>query len=503
MSVEFTGEPLLARCVDAAVVNLCEINTVPVARSGEAGSGGAEGAAAAWYVRAGGGYEEPWTRDASINSWAAASWLIPEVAEATLRKVCEERYGGAVIAQDNQWWDQVIWVVAANRHAQLTGDREFLVWAEGVARRSLAIADAERFVPRYGLFRGGAVMADGISGYPDDVVEPGNESSFVLDHPRAHEILALSANLVHAAAYAALGEMAETLGATGSAEHERADRLMEAIDTHFRHSEGYGYLLVPGRDGEPDRLDDSQEVLGLAMLLLSGHLGPDEAHRLIAGTHREPYGVVPVWPAFQRFAPARPGRHNVIVWPWITALWVAGIGHAGTCAEFGEELSRLTELTAVADFSYPEVQNAQTGAPDGGWQVDQHWTGEYVAGVGRHWRSEPDQTWSATCLLGVVIGSLLGLEPTRHGLRIAPALPPGHDHVRLRGLRYGSALLDIEVTGQGRRLVSLTIDGEEHDPALGMLPTALREPPVSCAARGATATSGAPRAVVVKAVVAD
>ena len=36
------------------------------------------------FIRAGGGYPQPWTRDASINSWNAGSLLEPKVAANTL-----------------------------------------------------------------------------------------------------------------------------------------------------------------------------------------------------------------------------------------------------------------------------------------------------------------------------------------------------------------------------------------------------------------------------------
>ncbi|ROR96893.1 hypothetical protein EDD28_1485 [Salana multivorans] len=478
MTIRFEGEERLERCVPAALRNLLEVNTVP-------GRGPEEPAR---FLRAGGGYAEPWTRDAAVNSWFAASWLTPDVAEATLRMVCEDGPDGAVVAQDDQWWDHVVWVVAAHRHALLTGDRAFLGWAEGVARRSLSIARAGRYVARFGLFRGPAVMADGISGYPVDVVEPGNESSFVLDHPRAHDVLCLSTNLVHAAAYRALGAMADALGGDGAADRAMATDLMRAVEKLFWTGTAYGYLLVPRGDDPADaRLDTSQEALGLALALLTGHASGPRALDLVARTHREPFGVVSVWPHLQLFSDRHPGRHNTVVWPWITGAWVQAVAHAGDLDAFGAELDGFLRLVAAGGHAYPEVQNARTGAADGGWQSDAGWRGDYLPGIGRAWASEPDQTWSATALLGVLVESLLGLHPGAAGIRVAPRLPAGIDRLRLSGLRYGSATLDVEVRGTGDRLVDLVVDGTPVDVAAPLLPAGLRD--------------GAPRAVVVTAVV--
>ena len=63
------------------------------------------------YLRAGGGYDDPWTRDASINAWLAVSLLDPRLAADTLLMVTESTAEGRVVAQDDQWWDQMIWVI--------------------------------------------------------------------------------------------------------------------------------------------------------------------------------------------------------------------------------------------------------------------------------------------------------------------------------------------------------------------------------------------------------
>ncbi|RYG29489.1 hypothetical protein EON81_26610, partial [bacterium] len=56
--------------------------------------------------RAGGGYAQPWTRDASVNSWNAGSFLAPEVARDTLFAVTRpDGTRGPIVQRDNQWWD--------------------------------------------------------------------------------------------------------------------------------------------------------------------------------------------------------------------------------------------------------------------------------------------------------------------------------------------------------------------------------------------------------------
>lgn len=85
------------------------------------------------FIKAGGGYNEPWTRDASINAWNAGSLLEPVVARNTLWAVAQRQPDGSVVLQrDNQWWDKVIWITAAWNHPKVTGDRTFLQTAYGI-----------------------------------------------------------------------------------------------------------------------------------------------------------------------------------------------------------------------------------------------------------------------------------------------------------------------------------------------------------------------------------
>jgi hypothetical protein len=132
----------------------------------------------------------------------------------------------------------------------------------------VAILDRDRFDAAYGLYRGPAVMQDGISGYPDSVVDPGVDSSFVLDHPVSRTMFALSTNLVYAAAFDALAAMATELGRDGACDAERGVQVRAAVQRWFRDGDGYGYLVLPGPDGAT--LDPSAEALGLAFAVLGG-----------------------------------------------------------------------------------------------------------------------------------------------------------------------------------------------------------------------------------------
>ncbi|MFC8731073.1 hypothetical protein ACFT5B_01265 [Luteimicrobium sp. NPDC057192] len=401
------------------------------------------------FIRAGGGYPDPWTRDAALNAWGAANLLRPDDARATLLRVCETLEDGrTVVAQDDQWWDQIVWVFAAVDLAHATADDAFLAHALRVGTDSLAILHRDRFRPRWGLYAGPALMQDGISGLPVPPATADEPTSFVLDYPDAREVMALSTNVVYVGALRRLAAAAAHLGRDATDLTARADALTAAIDEHLRDGDTYGYLLH-GAGPLAGTLDHHREAAGLALAVVLGVVPPERAPAVLASIGRGPAGVVNVAPHFDRYDDARPGRHNAMCWPMVMGL--AGLASAAAGDRDGV-VRTLDDFRARVESSggrFDEVYDAVTGLPHGGWQCG------YV------WPSEPDQTWSATSLLRLVHYGLVGLAPSADGLRVAPLLPGPGETVELTGLPYAGATLDVVVRGgTGERDVVL-LDGTD------------------------------------------
>ncbi|WP_329459783.1 MGH1-like glycoside hydrolase domain-containing protein [Streptomyces sp. NBC_01497] len=410
-------------------------------------------------VRAGGGYPEPqrWTRDAAINAWSAVSLLGPSVGENTLWSVIDpgKTDGTPVVQQDNQWWDQVVWIVGAWNHYLVTGERGFLTTAYGVAARTLDLRTAQNFNAAAGLFQGPGYMNDGIAGYPAPPWAAGIDSSFVLDYPHTDELMVLSTNCLYYGAYQAIEGMAATLGHTSAAAGYRkaAASLRSAIDQHlWREDAGtYGYL-VHGGDARAGRLDTSQEGAGLALAVLFGVADGRRTRLLLDGAHWQPRGIVNVWPHFPRFSDEHPGRHNVMVWPMVHSLFGHAAAQGGRTDLFARAVTDLAGLVQGTGNSFYELYDSVTGEADGGWQTG-------GSGEDTHFDSQPDQAWSATGYLRLIHHGLFGLRLAADGLRFAPALPEGWGNVSLRGLAYRDMTLDIELTGAGDRIHDCVIDG--------------------------------------------
>ncbi len=445
----------------AAVRNLLVANTVPVKDSPDAGSYDETGLLRApmVFIRAGGGYDQPWTRDASVNSWNAANLLEPEVARNTLWAVVKrEKNGRLIVQQDKEWWDQVVWVTAAWKHYEVTGDREFLRGAYETAVDTLRVDREKHYDARYGLFEGPAFLNDGIAGYPAPPADAReSRGSFVLDYPGAAQLMALSTNCLYVAAYENAAKMAAALGRRGAgvaALRERGERLAARVRARFwMAKEGrFGYL-VEGEGPEAGKLERYQEGSGEAFAVLLGVATPEEAREAVQDTRWMKFGVPDVWPSFARYSVTRPGRHNTIVWPMVEGFWGDAAARVGDTKGFARAMKGLAGLALGSGGDFYEIYNGTTGRPDGGWQV------------GTHWKSQPNQTWSATAYLRMVFTDMFGMRFKPEGIAFRPTLPRGWGDARLTGVRYRGAVLTIELRGAGKRVKGFWLDGKQRQKA--------------------------------------
>lgn len=420
------------------------------------------------FVRAGGGYPLPqrWTRDAAVNAWNAVSILSPVVGGNTLWSVVDAGSGsGPIVQQDDEWWDQIVWVVSAYDHFLVTGDRDFLADAYTASANTLAARLSANFNTAFGLFEGPGFMNDGISAYPEPPYEPGVDSSFVLDYTYASVLMSLSTNCLYHGAYRALAAMAAALGhASQAAGYQRsAADLRTAINTHlWRPSAGtYGYLVHGTGDPDAGQLDTHQEAGGLALAVLLGVADAGQTKQLLDNTQWEPHGVVNVWPNFAWYddgtQDGKWGR-QASLWPMVHSMFGHAAAAGGRADLFGRAVTGLATVVGQSQSHFYEIYNPVTGVPDGGWQP-----GAGSSAI-TQWTSQPDQTWSATGYLRMIYRALFGLTYTAQGLEFAPCLPPGWGSVSLTGLPYRDAILDVSLTGSGTKITSLKLDGHGHPP---------------------------------------
>lgn len=452
------SEARLGAAYRAAVRNLMVVNTVPIKESADAGSYDQAGLITTppgTFIRAGGGYDQPWTRDASVNSWNAGNLLEPVVARNTLWAVVKrEKNGRLIVQQDKEWWDQIIWVTAAWKHYEVTGNAAFLGRAYQTAVDTLQADREKHFNDHYGLFEGPAFLNDGIAGYPAPPADAKeSRGSFVLDYKGADKMMVLSTNCLYVSAYRSAAKMARALGRPAkevAALDGQANALAATIRERFwiAGKGRFGYL-IHGVGPLQGKLEDYQESSGQAFAILFGVATPEQAQSILSHVKLLPHGIPDVYPSFARYSLDRPGRHNAIVWPMVEGYWGDAAARAGDTAAFAHAMSGLAELSDDSGGHFYEIYNGVSGRPDGGWQT------------GHHWQSQPDQTWSATAYLRMVYFDLFGMRFHPDGIEFAPTLPRGWGDVSLVGVHYRGAVLTIRLKGAGDTVKSFRLDGRK------------------------------------------
>ena len=397
-------------------------------------------------IHAGGTYGGEWTRDISINAWNASNLLLPEVTRYSLWSVTTDQrsYIG------HQYWDHIIWVTGAYDHYLATGDQSFLNQAYLASKNTILKLEKEAFDAQYGLFTGPSVFNDGIAGYEEPIYQPGVNSSYVLDYPRSKQIKCLSTNCIYYHAYELLAEMSTLCndGVMTSSYLEKANLLRQHIRQYLWNPEENKLYYLVDHAGKVHR---HQEGLGTAFAILFGVVSQAEAAELIDQIYVSPYGLPSIYPCFKRFSKEKPGRHNVMVWPFVNAFWAEAALQSGRADKFVFELENLTQLVESSQDCFYEIYNCYTGKVSGGWQ----------SGDPKEWNSVYKQTWSATGYIRMILRGVLGMKFTKEGLQIAPDayLMKHLGFHSLKELRFQQGQLQINRVGKGTTIREIRVNG--------------------------------------------
>lgn len=402
-------------------------------------------------LAAGGDYGGEWTRDIAINSWNGVSLLRPEVALNSLWSVTVNKD-----SIGHQYWDKIIWTIAAINHYKVTGDKAFLKAAYLCAKNTMSDLEHMTYDVKYGLFMGPSVFNDGIAGYPESVYDSLNNSSFVLDHKRSKTIKCLSTNAVYFGAYKALAEMGRILKDNQQEDYvgKAAGLKAQIIKYLYNEKENrFNYLI-----DSQGKVDQSQEALGLSFAVLFGIVEGQQATELIKNVKTSANGIPSISPAFTRYNANKPGRHNVVIWPMVNGFIADAAHKTKNYSLFSAELNNLIHLAldeTKGNYNFREIYNADSGIPDGGWQ-------RRKTEKDFHWASFKNQTWSATAYLRMVFNGLLGFQFDEDGLNIAPFLPENIHYLKITSLPYRNNTLNITIKGQGSHVASFMVNGRKQ-----------------------------------------
>jgi glycogen debranching enzyme len=236
---------------------------------------------------------------------------------------------------------------------------------------------------------------------------------------------------------------------------KRAEALRTAVDEAFWLPDRGHYALA--LDADKRQVDALTSNMGHT--LWTGVALPHRAHEvadhLLSSDLFSGWGVRTLAASMTRYNPV--SYHNGSVWPHDNALIVAGLVRYGRLEAAQRIATALVEAAAAFGGRLPELfcgfDRAAVPVPV-----------PYPA-------SCSPQAWAAATPISLV-RSLLRLNPCvpRGAVALAPAIPPAWLPLRLRNVRLGAAVLDVDTSAEravSRPPVGLAVTSAAAAPAAG------------------------------------
>ncbi len=375
-----------------------------------------------------------WTRDISYSIILSMAHLQPKVAiNSLMRKV----NGNKRIIQDTgtggAWpnsTDRMIWATAAWEVYKATGDRQWLEQAYTIIRNSIEDDLLTIYNPVTGLVKGESSFLDW------------REQTYPLWMQPADifESECLGTNAVHYQANKVLADMADLLHEVAVAQKHRqiAHNIKEGINRYLWMADKNTYAqYLYGRNFKI--VSPRSEALGEALCVIFGIAGKEQAEKLVANTPVTPYGIPCIWPQI----PNIPPYHNNGIWPFVQSFWL----WAG--ASVHNQQSVMESIGAIYRPAAMFLTNKENFVAENG-----DLSGTQI--------NSSIMLWSLSGNLSLVHKVLFGIRFEPGHLAFRPFVPEALKGNRsLTNFKYRHAVLDIEMTGFGNTIKSMTLDGKD------------------------------------------
>ncbi len=377
-----------------------------------------------------------WTRDISYSIHLSLGMILPENSIKSLKaKVSKDDMVIQDTGTGGSWpisTDRIVWSIAAWEIYLAHGDLEWLRYAYTVLKNTVQRDMHIAYDKKHRLYYGESSFLDW------------REQTYPLwmQPVDIYETRALGTSALHYQVYNILSSMAKTLEKDPSESQQWstiARTLKESTDKNFwrEDKQYYGALIYPDIMGNP--VSDKAESLGEALMVLFGIADQKRAAQVISHSPMVPFGVPCIYPQHPHAGP----YHNKGIWPFVEAyfLWAgARVGNEKVVSHVLQSIIRPAALflTHKENFVY------DTG----------HSSGTAI--------NSDRQLWSVAGYLGSVYHVLFGLNLEPDGIRFQPHVPQFLEgSLKLSGLNYNKAVLDLSIQGKGNVIQSLKLDGQE------------------------------------------
>lgn len=389
-------------------------------------------------IKAGGCYDDVWTRDASYNTWMAYNLLDDEIAYNSLQVPLFFGKGKTISGKlaenrEDQYWDKMLWTVAALDFFTIKKDLRFLNSIYNVSYNTIEEIYNEHFCEEYGLQYGPAFMCDGIGALPSDICNERDcplGRSNAADYEKANKIMTLSSNCILVGAIRATAKVAELLDLKESSKelNEKANVLSDTINSRLWNEELGRYDYFVYGFGEKKGTNCTlQEAAGQAFSILFDIADDEKVKNIMNNIHVEPHGIPLSWPSLEnhyiggcRFKAEANGYdipQNITIWPNINGLWARACAYKGYSKHFEYELLSLTDLICNSDDTVYEIYHALTGKP----------------GL-RFYDKKSDQAWAAAAFLNMIFYGLFGLRISKDSVSFKPQKVAGIEQGEISGV---------------------------------------------------------------------
>ncbi len=380
-----------------------------------------------------------WTRDVSYSIILSMAYMQPKVSENSLmrkvnangRIIQDTGTGGAWPAST----DRMIWAVAAWEIYKVTGDKTWLRNVYPIIKNSIEDDLMVDHDPKTGLVKGESSFLDWREQtyprwmQPVDIYSSKN----------------LGTNALHFRALTVASRMAELMNeqAVGSKFKAEAEKIKAGINKYLWIPEKnyYGQYLY-GRNYQ--LLSPRFEALGEALSVVFDVADPSRQKELVQHVPVVDYGIPCIYPQIGDIPP----YHNNAVWPFVQTYWM------WAAAKTGNEKSVLHSIAAIYRAAAMFLTNKENFVADNG-----DWAGTQI--------NSSNMLWSLSGNISIIHKVLFGIRFGENELRFQPFVPTVMAAVRkLDNFKYRKAVLDIEMSGFGNKIVSFLLDGKVQKSAV-------------------------------------
>lgn len=372
-----------------------------------------------------------WTRDISYSIILSMAVLQPKVAMYSLMKkvqngriIQDTGTGGAYPVSS----DRMIWAVAAWEVYKVTGDKKWLETVYPIIKKSAGDDAFNVYDRQTGLVRGESSFLDWREETYPKWMQPAD----------IYESECLGTGVVHYQVNKVLAAMAGLMGdhkAVSGYLHQ-ADLIKKGLGSLWLSGKGYYGQYLYGRNNKI--ASPRSDALGEALAVLFDAVDADKQQSIINNTPVNEFGIPCIYPQIPNILP----YHNNAVWPFVESYW------AMASAKVGNETSLLRAIAAIYRPAALWLTNKENFVASDG-----DFAGTQI--------NSSNMLWSLSGNIALVYKVLFGIHYNENSLVFTPFVPKAlAGKHSLHRFKYRDAVLDIEISGYGNQIKSISLDGK-------------------------------------------